>query len=58
MGKIAVHEMGYPFDPRLGEAIGAIMGASEALLQGRRTLARSEAYESGVLHLTYAQASS
>jgi dihydrofolate reductase len=51
MGKIAVHEfitldgvideprwtMGYPFDPKMGEAIGAIMGASEALLLGRRT---------------------
>jgi dihydrofolate reductase len=51
MGKIAVHEfvtldgviedpswtMGYPFDPKMGEAIGAIMGASEGLLLGRRT---------------------
>jgi dihydrofolate reductase len=51
MGKIAVHEfitldgvieeptwtMDYPFDPRMGEAIAAIMGASEALLLGRRT---------------------
>lgn len=51
MGKIAVHEfitldgvidepswtMDYPFDPRMGEAIGAIMGASEGLLVGRRT---------------------
>lgn len=51
MGKIAVHEFitldgvieeptwtfGYPFDPRMGEAIGAIMQSSEALLLGRRT---------------------
>jgi dihydrofolate reductase len=51
MGKIAVHEfmtldgvieepswtMGYPFDPKMGEAIGGIMGSSEALLLGRRT---------------------
>src|SRR5437764_9028730 len=51
MGKIAVHEfitldgvieepswtMDYPFDPKMGEAIGAIMGSSEALLLGRRT---------------------
>ena len=51
MGKIAVHEfitldgviedprwtMDYPFDPRMGEAIGAIMGASQGLLLGRRT---------------------
>ncbi len=51
MGKIAVHEFitldgvieeprwtaGYPFDPKMGEAIGAIMGASEGLLLGRRT---------------------
>jgi dihydrofolate reductase len=51
MGKIAVHEfitldgviedpswtMGYPFDPRMGEAIGSIMGPSEGLLLGRRT---------------------
>ena len=51
MGRIAVHEfisldgvfedprwtMGYPFDPKMGEAIGAIMGASEGLLLGRRT---------------------
>ena len=51
MGKIAVHEfitldgviedpswtMGYPFDPKMGEAIGSIMGASEGLLLGRRT---------------------
>jgi dihydrofolate reductase len=51
MGKIAVHEfitldgvieepnwtMGYPFDPKMGETIGAIMGSSEALLLGRRT---------------------
>ena len=51
MGKIAVHEfitldgvieepswtMGYPFDPKMGEAIGAIMGSSKALLLERRT---------------------
>lgn len=51
MGRIAVHEfisldgvfedprwtMAYPFDPKMGEAIGAIMGASEGLLLGRRT---------------------
>jgi len=51
MAKIAVHEfitldgviedpswtMVYPFDPKMGEAISSIMGASEALLLGRRT---------------------
>jgi len=51
MGKIAVHEfisldgviedprwtMEYPFDPRMGEAIGGLMGSSKALLLGRRT---------------------
>src|SRR6266516_4803785 len=51
MGKIAVHEfitldgvfdepswtMDYPFDAKMGEAIAAIMGASSALLLGRRT---------------------
>jgi dihydrofolate reductase len=51
MGKIAVHEfitldgviedprwtMDYPFDPRMGEAIGAITGPCEGLLLGRRT---------------------
>jgi dihydrofolate reductase len=51
MGKIAVHEfitldgviedprwtMDYPFDPKMGEAIGAIMGSSQGLLLGRRT---------------------
>jgi dihydrofolate reductase len=51
MGKILVHEfitldgvietptwtMDYPFDPKMGEAIGAIMGSCEALLLGRRT---------------------
>jgi dihydrofolate reductase len=51
MGNIAVHEfitldgviedprwtMDYPFDPRMGQAIGGIMGASQALLLGRRT---------------------
>ena len=51
MGTIAVHEFttldgvietptwtfDYPFDPRMGEAIGAIMGSSKAILLGRRT---------------------
>jgi dihydrofolate reductase len=51
MGKILVHEfitldgvietpswtMDYPFDPKMGEAIGGIMGSSKALLLGRRT---------------------
>jgi dihydrofolate reductase len=51
MGKIAVHEfisldgviedprwtMDFSFDPKMGEAIGAIMGASQGLLLGRRT---------------------
>lgn len=51
MGHIAVHEfitldgviedpswtMDYPFDPKMGAAIGAIMGASDGLLLGRRT---------------------
>lgn len=51
MGNILVHEfitldgvietpswtMDYPFDPRMGEAIGGIMGSSKALLLGRRT---------------------
>ena len=51
MGNIAVHEfitldgviedprwtMDYPFDPRMGQAIAGIMGASQALLLGRRT---------------------
>jgi dihydrofolate reductase len=51
MGKIAVHEFitldgvmdepswtaDFPFDPRMGEAIAAIMGSSKALLLGRRT---------------------
>jgi dihydrofolate reductase len=51
MGNIAVHEfisldgviedprwtMDYPFDPRMGQAIAGIMGASKALLLGRRT---------------------
>jgi dihydrofolate reductase len=51
MGKIAVHEFitldgvidepswtaGYPFDPKMGEAIARIMGASAGLLLGRRT---------------------
>ena len=51
MGEILVHEfitldgviesptwtMDYPFDPKMGEAIGRVMGSSEALLLGRRT---------------------
>lgn len=51
MGKILVHEfisldgvnedpswtMGYPFDPKMGEAIAAIMGSCEGLLLGRKT---------------------
>jgi dihydrofolate reductase len=51
MGEIAVHEFitldgviedprwtfDYPFDPKMGEAIAAIMGASKAILLGRRT---------------------
>ncbi len=51
MGNIAVHEfisldgviedprwtMDYAFDPRMGQAIAGIMGASKALLLGRRT---------------------
>jgi dihydrofolate reductase len=51
MGNIAVHEFisldgviedpqwtrDYPFDPRMGQAIGEIMGASKALLLGRKT---------------------
>ena len=51
MGRILVHEfitldgvfespgwtMDYSFDPKMGEAIAAIMGSSEGLLLGRRT---------------------
>jgi dihydrofolate reductase len=51
MGRIAVHEFitldgvfeapswtfGYPFDARMGEAIGGIMGSSRAILLGRQT---------------------
>ena len=51
MGTIAVHEFitldgvieapswsfDYPYDPAMGEAIGAIMGSSTAILLGRRT---------------------
>ena len=51
MGTIAVHEFitldgvfesptwtfDYPFDPKMGEAIGALMGGSKALLLGRKT---------------------
>lgn len=51
MGRILVHEFitldgvmetptwtfDYPFDPKMGEAISAIMGSSRALLLGRRT---------------------
>ena len=52
MGNILVHEfitldgvfdtptwtMDYPFDPKMGETIARLMGSSEALLLGRRTL--------------------
>ena len=51
MGKIVVHEFitldgvieaptwtfDYPFDPKMGEAIGGLMGSTKALLLGRRT---------------------
>jgi dihydrofolate reductase len=51
MGKILVHEFisldgviedprwtaAYPFDPKMGEAIGAVVATSEALLLGRTT---------------------
>ena len=51
MGTIAVHEFitldgviedpswtfDYPFDPKMGQAIAAIMGSSKAILLGRRT---------------------
>jgi dihydrofolate reductase len=51
MGKIVVHEFisldgviedprwtaAYPFDPKMGEAIGAVVATSEALLLGRTT---------------------
>lgn len=51
MGTIRVHEFstldgvienpqwsfGFPFDPKMGEAIGAIMGDCSAILLGRRT---------------------
>jgi dihydrofolate reductase len=51
MGKIVVHEFitldgviedpswtfGFPFDPRMGEAIARIMGSCEAILLGRKT---------------------
>lgn len=51
MGTISVHEFitldgviekpswtfDYPFDPRMGETIGGLMGGSQALLLGRRT---------------------
>jgi dihydrofolate reductase len=51
MGSIRVHEFstldgvienpewsfGFPFDPKMGEAIGEIMGGSSAILLGRRT---------------------
>jgi len=55
MGKIAVHEfitldgviekptwtMEFPFDPKMGEAIAAIMGSSKGLLLGRPTYEQS-----------------
>jgi dihydrofolate reductase len=51
MGKITVHEFitldgvmeqptwtfDYPFDPKMGEAIGGLMGSCKAILLGRRT---------------------
>ena len=51
MGQILVHEFitldgvieapswtfGYPFDPRMGDAIGSLMGSSQAILLGRQT---------------------
>ncbi|HEY2578751.1 MAG TPA: dihydrofolate reductase family protein [Streptosporangiaceae bacterium] len=51
MGRISVHEFitldgvidnpawsgDFPFDPKMGEAIGGIMGACSAILLGRRT---------------------
>ena len=51
MGKISVHEFitvdgvieqptwtfEYPFDPKMGEAIGGLMGTCKAILLGRRT---------------------
>ncbi len=51
MGKVLVHEFttldgvidaptwtfDYPFDPQMGVAIGSVMGASQAILLGRRT---------------------
>ena len=51
VGKILVHEfitldgvietptwtMDYPFDPKMGEAIGGLMGSTKALLLGRNT---------------------
>jgi dihydrofolate reductase len=51
VGKIAVHEFitldgviddprwtaDYPFDPKMGETIGAIVGSSQGILLGRRT---------------------
>jgi dihydrofolate reductase len=51
MGSIAVHEFitldgvfespswtfDYPFDPKMGTAIGSLMGSSKAILLGRRT---------------------
>src|SRR5579871_6809414 len=61
MGKIAVHEfvsldgvfedprwtMDFTFDPKMGGAIAAIMGSSEALLLGRRTYEMFEPAWSG-----------
>jgi dihydrofolate reductase len=51
MGKILVHEFisldgvieeprwtaAYPFDPKMGEAIGTVVGSCEAILLGRTT---------------------
>jgi dihydrofolate reductase len=61
MGTVKVHEFlsldgvfedpswtfDYPFDPKMGEAIGAIMGSSAAILLGRRTYEQFAAAWSG-----------
>jgi hypothetical protein len=63
MSKIAVHEfitldgvieepswtMDYPFDPKMGEARLFADGGPAA----KFVLAATEAYESGIVHLTY-----
>lgn len=56
MGKILVHEFmtldgvnedpswtfGYPFDPKMGEAIAQVMGSCDAILLGRKTYSMFE----------------